>query len=189
MRAKPIQITLFKALFRKLFNAGSTPAQQAYDLWATAYDNQPDNLMLALDDQLFSAFLQTVDIKNKELVDIGCGTGRYWQKILDREPRQLVGYDVSAGMLQILRKKFPMAVSFQLSGNHLAQTPDKSVELLISTLTMAHIKDAAAALQEWNRVALPAADIFITGPFIDRTFPARRATKSTLHRWIDFFVR
>ncbi len=118
--------------------------------------------MLALDEALFSSILKTINIKNKVIVDVGCGTGRHWKKILEQEPGQLLGYDVSAGMLQILKEKFPEAITHQLSGNHLAQTADNAVDMLISTLTIAHIKDAGAALQEWNRVIKPGADIIIT---------------------------
>ena len=153
---------MFKALFRKLFNTGDTPPEAAYNRWAAAYDSQPGNLMLALDEELFSAFLDTVDIKNKIVVDVGCGTGRHWKKIMEKEPQQLIGYDVSAGMLQILKTKFPQAVTHRLSGNQLGLSSDNAADILISTLTIAHIKDVAAALQEWNRVLQPGGDIFIT---------------------------
>ena len=153
---------MFKALFRKLFNTGDTPPQQAYNLWASVYDEQPGNLMLTLDEELFSAFLQTTDINNGIIVDIGCGTGRHWKKILEKDPKQLIGYDISAGMLQKLKIKFPEAITYQLSGNYLTHTPDSTADILISTLTIAHIKDAVIALSEWDRVVKPGGDIFIS---------------------------
>ena len=153
---------MFKALFRKLFTPGDTPPEKAYNLWAIAYDNQPDNLMLALDEELFSFFNERVAFKNKVIVDVGCGTGRHWKKIVDQQPQQLTGYDVSAGMLQMLKLKFPDTITCQSAGNQLKITPDNAVDILISTLTIAHIKDPVAALREWNRVAKPGADIFIS---------------------------
>src|SRR5471030_2852942 len=84
-------------------------AAPAYDLWAENYDNQPGNLMLDLDEIVFGRLLANVDIKNKRVADIGCGTGRHWGKILKQQPQQLSGFDVSAGMLRKLQMKFPQA--------------------------------------------------------------------------------
>ena len=57
---------------------------EAYDLWSENYDMQPGNLMLDLDEILFSKLLTTLEIKNKDIADIGCGTGRHWTKILKK---------------------------------------------------------------------------------------------------------
>src|SRR4051794_23243590 len=85
---------------------GEKEASQAYDIWASSYDEQPDNLMLHLDGELFGQLLEAVNIEDKVVVDVGCGTGRHWEKIVSRGPTQLVGYDVSDGMLKELKKKF-----------------------------------------------------------------------------------
>src|SRR5215207_9388978 len=81
--------------------------KHAYDLWAAAYDQQPGNLMLDFDEMIFAELLSLVSINEKRIVDIGCGTGRHWNKIKIHNPRELIGYDVSDGMLQVLNKKFP----------------------------------------------------------------------------------
>jgi len=154
---------LFKKLFNRLSRSADTAPEQAYDLWAKAYDAQPGNLMLHLDELVFSALLNDLDIRNNFVTDIGCGTGRHWQKILDRNPAQLSGYDVSEGMLQILQQKFPNAITHKLDhGNNLLGTADQSVDLIISTLTIAHIEDPEDALQEWNRILKPSGHIIIT---------------------------
>src|SRR6185503_12739579 len=51
----------------------------AYDLWAAGYDEQPGNLMLALDEEIFAEFIKEIPIAGKVVVDIGCGTGRHWK--------------------------------------------------------------------------------------------------------------
>jgi ubiquinone/menaquinone biosynthesis C-methylase UbiE len=132
----------------------SEPAA-AYDIWALSYDHQPDNLMLALDEELCGGLLARTPVSGKVIADIGCGTGRHWKKIVDRQPARLVGYDVSGGMLEILRKKFPAAETHQLNDHRLPELEDASCDLLLSTLTMAHIPDPEAALMEWCRVLSP----------------------------------
>jgi ubiquinone/menaquinone biosynthesis C-methylase UbiE len=153
---------LFTALFHKLFKAREIVPVKAYNRWARSYDNQPHNLMLPMDDALFLSFLDTVNLKNKNILDVGCGTGRLWKKIMQKEPRQLVGYDVSTAMLAQLKAKFPGAIIYLSSGNRLNHTADNTVDVLISTLTIAHIKDAEAALSEWNRVLQHGADIYFS---------------------------
>lgn len=134
----------------------------AYDLWATAYDNQPGNLMLDLDEELTGNFLAQKNIAGKTVADVGCGTGRHWKKLFAGQPARVTGFDVSTGMLARLKAKFPAAETFVLSNNKLDGLADASVDLLISTLTIAHIEDITEAFTEWNRVLKPGAEIFIT---------------------------
>jgi ubiquinone/menaquinone biosynthesis C-methylase UbiE len=153
---------LFTKLKKFFFKTRDTSPEQAYDLWAKAYDSQPDNLMLALDELVFAELLQQTTPEGKLVVDVGCGTGRHWKKIYDRHPEKLIGYDVSEGMLGMLAAKFPASVTFKLTGNKLAELADHSVDLVISTLTIAHIKNADEALQEWNRILKPGGLVIIT---------------------------
>ncbi len=118
--------------------------------------------MLALDGQLFGELLSSVSVEGRVVVDVGCGTGRHWRTLLARDPARLAGYDVSPGMLSILRKKYPAAETCLLHGHVLAGLGAASCDLLISTLTMAHIPDLPAALTEWNRVLKPGGDLLIT---------------------------
>ena len=138
-----------------------TDPEKAYDLWASGYDAQPDNLMLVLDNEVFTGLLQNITLTNKILIDVGCGTGRHWQKLIDAGPESVTGYDVSTEMLAVLKKKFPEQKFFRLTGNQLAE-PAHSADIIMSTLALAHIPDAKAALEEWVRVLKPGGDIIIT---------------------------
>jgi ubiquinone/menaquinone biosynthesis C-methylase UbiE len=139
----------------------SEPAA-AYDIWALSYDHQPDNLMLALDEELCGGLLARTIVTRRVIVDIGCGTGRHWKKLFDRQPSRLIGYDVSEGMLDILRQKYPQAETYLLSDQHLPEVAHASCDLVLSTLTIAHIPDLGAALTEWCRVLKPGGEMIIT---------------------------
>ena len=139
-----------------------TDPAAAYDIWALSYDHQPDNLMLALDEGLCADLFRQAAPGGRVVADIGCGTGRHWAKLLSYRPARLVGYDVSSGMLDILKKKYPQAETYLLQGGLLSELPDGSVDLLVSTLTIAHIPDVVAALKEWNRVLMPGGEMIIT---------------------------
>jgi ubiquinone/menaquinone biosynthesis C-methylase UbiE len=148
-----------KQLFRKPKEQDPAPA---YDLWAAAYDNQPGNLMLDLDEQVFGDLFNASHSTGRTIADIGCGTGRHWKKIYDCRPARLIGYDVSPGMLARLKEKFPAAETYLLAGNRLTELPDRCCDLVVSTLAIAHIPDPTAALREWNRVLKPGGGIIIT---------------------------
>lgn len=152
----------FKKVFSGLFPKKDTDSRTAYDLWADTYDNQPGNLMLDLDEQVFSELLKAVDINGKQVADIGCGTGRHWPKIMDQNPARLVGFDVSEGMLNKLKKKFPGADTHLLGNENKLDLPGNSMDFLFSTLTVAHIPDFRSVLMEWIRVIKTGGDLIFT---------------------------
>ncbi|HZY37688.1 MAG TPA: methyltransferase domain-containing protein [Mucilaginibacter sp.] len=135
---------------------------EAYDLWARSYDAQPGNLMLDLDELLFTNLLTGIDLTNKNVADIGCGTGRHWPKVLNQKPASLTGFDVSPGMLDKLKAKFPGADAHTITDNSFCTVRDDTFDLIISTLTVAHIEDIEAALEAWCRILKYKADIIIT---------------------------
>lgn len=134
----------------------------AYDLWAADYDSQPDNMMLAWDEDIFSRLINTMDLHNKIIADIGCGTGRHWKKIYERQPKKLIGFDVSEGMLSMLKQKFPTSETYHLMNDKLKELENESCDIIFSTLTIAHIKNAEKALHEWDQILRPGGEIIIT---------------------------
>jgi ubiquinone/menaquinone biosynthesis C-methylase UbiE len=134
----------------------------AYDQWSSAYDSQPGNLMLALDEELCTELFSELTIMDKIVADIGCGTGRHWAKILAKKPARLIGYDVSPGMLGMLVKKYPQAETHLLVDERLPGLADQTCDLVLSTLTIAHIPSIQAAIREWRRILKPGGEILIT---------------------------
>jgi ubiquinone/menaquinone biosynthesis C-methylase UbiE len=160
--------TLIKTL-KRYFNraAIASPVNEkdvveAYDLWAANYDSQPGNLMLDLDEFLFNNLLGNVDIDNKNIADIGCGTGRHWPKIFDEKPASVTGFDVSPGMLEKLKLKFPGAQTEVITDNLFSKIEDQAFGVIISTLTVAHIENIEEALRAWCRILSSKGDLIIT---------------------------
>ena len=135
---------------------------EAYDIWADNYDAQPGNLMLDLDELVFGELLDPIDIKHKQIADIGCGTGRHWPKILKKDITGLTGFDVSPGMLHKLKEKFPEAKTHTITDNHFSAIADDTYDVILSTLTVAHIENIEEALLAWSRILKTTGDIIIT---------------------------
>ncbi len=135
---------------------------EAYDLWSANYDAQPGNLMLDLDEILFTNLLHKTEIQHKSVADIGCGTGRHWSKIFQLQPQSLTGFDVSQGMLDKLKEKYPAAHIHQIKDDLFASIPDASFDIIISTLTVAHIENLELALQAWCMILKAQGEIIIT---------------------------
>lgn len=140
-------------------------AVSGYDLWAASYDGENDNLVVRLDDEMFAGMLAGVAddaIAGKVVVDVGCGTGRHWARLLARQPARLLGVDSSPGMLARLRAKYPDAELVQGSGDRLPSLGNESCDVVTSTLALAHLPDVGAALAEWARVLRAEGHLLIT---------------------------
>ncbi|NEU07710.1 methyltransferase domain-containing protein [Flavihumibacter sp. R14] len=146
----------------QIFRRKNTDPRRAYNRWASTYDEQPDNLMLTLDHELFGQLLKNVDLRDKLIVDIGCGTGRHWNTLFAAHPKALVGYDVSEEMLKILNSKYPLAKTYEVKDDNRLVSETGSVDILISTLAIAHIKEIETAFNEWSRVLKRGSELLIT---------------------------
>ena len=160
----------------------------AFDLWSIAYDEQVTNPLLLIDDDLVDRLLANVPLEGKVIVDVGCGTGRLWPRLLAVRPKHLVGYDLSVGMLARLRAKHPDADLHRATSHLLPDTQDESCDLVISTLTFGYIADAEGAFKEWARVLKPAGHVVVTDFHPDvatpnsRTFRHGNRTIAIRHR-------
>jgi ubiquinone/menaquinone biosynthesis C-methylase UbiE len=156
-------ITTFKAFLHKTGLSKSDLApEQAYEIWSANYDKQSGNLMLDLDERIFSDLIEVIDLRDKEVADIGCGTGRHWQKIYSKNPSNLIGFDISGSMLGQLKSKFPFALTQKTTDNLLTSIPDSSIDMIISTLTIAHIKNIEDAITSWSRVLKNDGELIVT---------------------------
>jgi ubiquinone/menaquinone biosynthesis C-methylase UbiE len=157
---------MLKPLVRRVLKGLSRPADldvaPGYDLWSSTYDGDEENLLVALDERMFAGLLQRVRLQAKRVVDVGCGTGRHWSQMLARQPAELIGYDLSPGMLAELRRKYPRATVHEAGADRLAREEDEGCDVVVSTLTLCHVAALDAAIDEWVRVLRPGGDILLT---------------------------
>lgn len=163
------------------------PPGAAYRLWAESYDDQPDNLIFALDEALLRELSSEVDLAGKSVVDVGCGTGRHWAALEAAAPRRLRGVDSSPEMLERLRVRHPQALVDVRTGPTLDGFDDGSADVIVSTLMIGHVPDLEGELREWRRILAPGGDVVVTD-FHPRAFQSGMR-RTFAHRGSTFEVR
>jgi SAM-dependent methyltransferase len=134
-------------------------AREGYKLWAATYDDDP-NPLLALEERGLHPMLP--DLRCKDVLDIGCGTGRLLGALLRRGARSVVGIDSSAEMIDRAATK-PWVRNRVLLADCLALPFRPQVaDFIVCSFTVGHVLNTQALACELGRVARPQADVFVT---------------------------
>jgi ubiquinone/menaquinone biosynthesis C-methylase UbiE len=128
--------------------AACVSVQEGYERWARAYDETP-NPLLALEERHLRSILP--DVVGSDVLDLGCGTGRWLARLLARGARTVVGLDLSAAMLGVARGK--AGISDHLVRGDGVQLPFRAsvFDFALSSFALNHIKDLEAIAQELVR--------------------------------------
>jgi ubiquinone/menaquinone biosynthesis C-methylase UbiE len=89
-----------KVFFPRSTEAACVSVQEGYERWAENYDQTP-NPLLALEERYLGKVLS--DVAGSNVLDLGCGTGRWLTGLLARGAGTVVGIDLSAAMLKVAR--------------------------------------------------------------------------------------
>ncbi len=170
-------------------NHPAAPLSEVFDIWAEVYDNQP-NPLLSLEERVLGPMLTDIDGLN--VLDAGCGTGRWLRWFAERSPGSLTGVDFSAEMLLRAAGKLQRQCGLRLGSCSTLPVRDATVDLALSSFVLSYLQDLKAFALELDRVTRPGATIFLTDMHPDteascnwkRSFPARGSnTKIEAHRW------
>jgi cytosine/adenosine deaminase-related metal-dependent hydrolase/ubiquinone/menaquinone biosynthesis C-methylase UbiE len=132
---------------------------EAFDTWAEVYDTQP-NPLLALEERVLGSMMP--DVRGLDVLDAGCGTGRWLQRLVDRSPRSLLGVDISPAMLLLAGIKLSQKCSLRNGSCTALPVSDTSCDMVLSSFVVSYLEDLEAFAREIDRVARPGATIFLT---------------------------
>src|SRR5262249_4011596 len=94
--------------------------------------------------------------KIANIVDLGCGTGRFTAPLAERLKANAIGVDPSERMLDVARDKHHSdRVTFLTGSGEAIPLPDASADLVFISLAFHHFSDRAKAVSEMHRVLRP----------------------------------
>ncbi len=113
-----------------------------YNLWAHSY-NSVSNPIKNLSDR----FIETTmpDLKGKDFLDCGCGTGRFCSFARDAGAASITGIDISKAMIELARARCPTAEYFCEDIIRLNLRED-SYDVALAALVIAHVQDLESVL-------------------------------------------
>jgi ubiquinone/menaquinone biosynthesis C-methylase UbiE len=130
-----------------------------FDAWASRYDRSL--LQLALFEPTHRAVLDAAanaGVDPHDLLDIGCGTGKFLEEASRRWPEaRLTGVDAAPNMIAEARKKHSgdARFRFEVGDSAALQLADASFDLAVTTVSFHHWSDQAAGVREVARVLRP----------------------------------
>ena len=131
----------------------------AFAAWAHVYDSQA-NPLLALEERYLSCLLPKID--GKDILDAGCGTGRWLQKFMQLgSPQSLHGVDSSAEMLAVARSKHVKTTSLVMAQLPALPLPSDSIDLALCSFVLSYIRDINEFTQQIRRVVRDGGDVFL----------------------------
>jgi malonyl-CoA O-methyltransferase len=134
-------------------------ASEGYALWAETYDWAP-NPLLALEERVLDPLLP--DPNDKDVVDVGCGTGRWLVKLARLGARSVTGIDSSETMLSQAARK--CGLGRRLVQGDCLRLPlrDRQADLVICSFALGHISDLRSLAREFAAICRQAAHLFLT---------------------------
>jgi ubiquinone/menaquinone biosynthesis C-methylase UbiE len=145
--------------YADLPEAASLSPQRAYQLWAPHYDSSV-NPLLVLEERHMARHLAT--FAGKDVVDLGCGTGRWLRKLETQRPQSLMGVDLSPAMLDQARPK--CAPTTRLLEADCIDTPlrSHSADRILASFLLSYLTDLPAFARESARILRNKGSILIS---------------------------
>ena len=105
-----------------------------------------------------------LDLQNKDILEIGCGSG-YGACLLNQlEPKSYIGLDVMEEQIKLAQTKYPQFEFLLQDAADLSQFASASKDVIIIFGVLHHIPDWRKAIDEIVRVLKPGGSLFLEEP-------------------------
>jgi len=139
-----------------------------YKSWAKEYDTDV-NLAIFLEEKQTKKIFRW---KNKDILDLGCGTGRYAISLAKKN--NVTALDFSKEMLKIAKnkaKKQKVKINFK-QGDIVKYKPKQKYDIILSMLVQDHIKDIKPLINVIGKASKIGTELFITNMHPYHTYKA-----------------
>jgi cytosine/adenosine deaminase-related metal-dependent hydrolase/ubiquinone/menaquinone biosynthesis C-methylase UbiE len=168
---------------------GASPAPPdagVFNRWARVYDAQTNPLLL-LEQRNAAPLLPSV--RGGNVLDVGCGTGRWLKHLETLHPASLTGVDCSRVMLERAREK--VLPTTKLEHGHSSALPgeDASYTFVMASFLLSYVKDLQAFALECARIVRPGGWMLVSD--MHPLTAAERGWKRSFHidgRTVDIAV-
>ena len=105
-----------------------------------------------------------LDIRDKDVLEIGCGNGHGGYLLNQLGPKSYIGLDVMEEQVNIARRKYPQYKFIVQDATDLSQYADASKDVVIIFGVLHHIPEWRKTLDEIARVLKPSGQLFLEEP-------------------------
>lgn len=166
------------------------------------YTERPSKSSLTSNNRLTTATLKLLNLKNKKVIDIGCGDGNITDKLYRLgKPKLLVGIDAANKAISKAKKSYQgdkKNLIFKTESCYKISSPDKKFDIAITRGLIHHLQKPQKAIKEILRVAdeiliiepngyNPILKIIEKVSHYHRTHQERSYFSSTLRGWIESY--
>ena len=103
-----------------------------------------------------------VDVRGLDILDAGCGTGRWMEQLAERSPRSLLGVDTSLAMLKVAAVKLNNQCDLRVGSCTALPARDASADLVLCSFVVSYLDDLDSFVSEMDRVARPGATVVLS---------------------------
>jgi cytosine/adenosine deaminase-related metal-dependent hydrolase/ubiquinone/menaquinone biosynthesis C-methylase UbiE len=139
--------------------AGELEQVRNFALWSRAYDDAP-NPMLSLEERFLAPSLPP--LSDKDVFDIGCGTGRWLQRLAGAGERTLTGIDFSDEMLACAKRKLDGRAQIAVGNASALPVASSAADVVLASFVASYVPNLEAFARELRRVARPHASLYLS---------------------------
>lgn len=140
-------------------NSGTLRNQGAFAAWSQAYDANPNPLLL-LEERYLRAMFPAV--RDRDVLDAGCGSGRWLRPLAARGPRTLRGIDTSSAMLRAASQKLIAGAELIQCSCDATPFADRSIDLILSSFVLSYFEVIEPVAEEFSRIAGEGCDLILS---------------------------
>ncbi len=128
------------------------PDSYVFDLWAQVYDTRP-NPLLMLEERSVTPLLPP--LSGGDVLDVGCGTGRWLTRLETLNPASLTGTDCSTTMLKRARAKIHPTTKLEHRECSTLPGEDASKSFVLASFVLSYLGDLHGFASECARILRP----------------------------------
>ena len=137
----------------------SESESSVFDLWAQVYDSGPNPLLMLEEREVASLFPA---LEGRDILDVGCGTGRWLSRFEKFEPASLSGIDSSPAMLQQARQKISNTTLLYQNLSPILPIEDSSKDVILSSFVVSYLDDLRLFALECARIVRPGGCLLVS---------------------------